>query len=261
MTARQQLYNSIAISPIFDPMDSVKDAPRPLVIDLSMDVSNHTRIYHDKTDGVRALLAGADTIVCDNEVLAGYIKKFAKGVMVFSAPYGYCSKGSVETEGFTVGILNLSDEQQINNMHARQMLKKIKARKILIGDSIDGISVDEEATDLDDFASRTDVLVLPSTRGSINAISDVLHVMSAGTAVLAAHQGAYYSLNPATGLKLIGMNATPRQWHDAIAELDKDPKRLQTLKDFNAKYARRVSQESLQKISKLAQRLSIKVAA
>jgi hypothetical protein len=112
----------------------------------------------------------------------------------------------------------------------------------------------EPVEDFEEFAGRCDVLLLPALKDSINSVTLPLSVMVAGTVVLAANRGGYYGLNPATGVFLMASDRV-KPWKEALRLFESDSLKLERLKEFNMKYARRVSGESLNLISRLEYRL------
>jgi hypothetical protein len=251
---RKLLYEGSKINPIFDPTSTPEYIPAPLVIDLTIDVTNYTRIYHNNPDEVGDLLGQADAIVCDNEALVHIVRRCGVKGLIFSAPFGYCPTQDREQEGIMVGLLNHSADQVINNNMARQMLKKLNEQFLIYGDPIDGLEY-ELVEDFQDFAARCDVLVLPSARNSLNSLTAPLSVMMAGCAMIAANVGSYAGLGVSVGVRLVDPKATARVWKSTLDEVQRDIRRLETFKRFNAGYASKTSKESLAKITKLEARL------
>jgi glycosyltransferase involved in cell wall biosynthesis len=203
---------------------------------------------------MRQLIRTADAVVCDTEQMVSIVRRYS-GTLAFSAPFGHSRKLSVQNESIRVGLLNHTADMNLNNFGNRQMLKRLKEIFLIYGEPIDGLEC-EIALDFDDFAARCDILLLPSIPNSINSVAYPLSVMYAGAAVLATNIGGYYSLSPASGVQLVDAKASPKTWADAVAYLQRDGRRLDQLKQFNAKFARRVSEESMVKIRKLEVRFS-----
>jgi hypothetical protein len=111
---RSLLYEGTKLNPLFNPVEGVEDIPSPLVIDLTRDVTNLTRIYHPNTDAVRELLVKAEAVVCDTEALAGIARKFTKALVVV-APFGFCSRPDIDNE-FTIGLLNHGPERAASGL-------------------------------------------------------------------------------------------------------------------------------------------------
>ena len=94
---REYLYDSSGLTPIFNPTNKPKKITSPVIVDLSFDMTNHTRFYHSKTDAVRLLIANADAVVCENETLVGVARKFTNTI-VAPFPFGFCPKADMQND-------------------------------------------------------------------------------------------------------------------------------------------------------------------
>jgi len=251
---RTQLYRNLDWKPVFNPKKGISKPPSPLVVDLTIDVSNSSRQYHLKTEKVRQLLSQADLIVCDTERMVHTIKKHAK-TLVTAAPFGACGAGDKDDEkGIRVGLLHHSADTELNNMGNRKLLKALGEEFLIFGGPIDGIE-GEVIEDFNQFAARCDILLLPSIINSINSTTMPISAMMAGTAVIARNSGGYCNLDGASGTFLIPTDS-PADWKNRIEFVRSDPRRLEQFKQFNTKYAKAVSSDSVAKLTRLAHRMA-----
>jgi hypothetical protein len=253
---RHFLYDKTKLRPIFNPIEPIgEDLPKPLVIDLDIDVSNRTRIVHPHTDEIIAMLASANAIVCDTAVLANTIRPSTKS-LICVAPFGFATVTDNEFEkGFAVGLLNHEDVFQMENLAARAFLKKFEYQYLVFGEEIAELENQLVLTDFNQFASLCDVLLLPGALTPPLPIAVPLSVMMAGTAVIAARTSSYYALQ-AQGVRYLEPTLKPAPWRKAIEILERDPVQLEYFKKHNKQYAQRVTSESVQLVSRLELRIN-----
>jgi hypothetical protein len=255
---RSLLYEGSRLQPVFNPMEAPKELPDPLVIDLTRDVTNYTRLYHTETDTIRELLAKADAVVTDTEKQAAVIRQFTSALTIV-CPFGFTTAKDLDNE-LTIGILNYTDEQEMANKTNRKLLKGLNESFLVFGQPLDFENEGEVIEDdFDQFAGRCDVLVLPGTRHIIPSLTMPLSAMMAGTVVLTTNE--YHALNVAAGVFILPTTRKVKPWKNYLKNFEKNIRQLESLKQFNTKYAKRVNSESLALISRLSQRLSAKMAA
>jgi hypothetical protein len=253
---RSLLYEGSGLAPLFNPMAAQEVGAQPLVIDMTLDIATHTRLYHDHTDDVRDLLGQAAAVVCDTERMARVARKFTKGLVVVT-PFGHTTARDRESDAFTIGLLNATEEQQVVNKSLRKFCKALKQPLLVYGEALDWTENGDNQvmTDFDLFASTVDLLLLIGTDHVIPQLSLPLSVMLSGAVVLGT--GHYNPLSPASGV-LILPELSAKLWTTHIHKFEQNLRRLDSLKKFNSNYARQISRESQNLIYRLAHRVGNK---
>ena len=248
------LYESSGLRPLFNPMESSEDhVPSPLVVDMTVDIANHSRLYHTHTEEVRELLAQAQAVVTDSERMSQLARKYTKGLVV-AAPWGWTTVQDRETP-FTIGLLNYNEEQEVINKQLRKFFKGLKQPLLAYGQPLDWFdNEDNRATqDWEMFAGEVDVLLLVGSQHVIPSLTLPISAMMSGAVVLATKD--YSLLAPASGT-FIMPSLEPRLWAGEIKKFEQNLRRLGSLKQLNANYARQISKESQGLIFRLARRLT-----
>ena len=251
---RSLLYDGAKLNPLFNPVEVPSELPKPLVIDTTIDIANSTRLYHTHTDEIRALLAQTDAIVTDSEKLATVIRQFTKSLVAI-CPFGFTTAVDIDGE-LTIGILNWTEKQVFANKVNRNLLKGLKTPFLVGGSPLDWDFEGETIEDFELFAGRCDILVMPGADKLLPSMTLPLATMMAGSVVLTTND--YHALNAAAGVFVMPTTQV-KPWRDMLRNLEGNLQRLQTLKQFNIKYAKRVNAESLATITKLNQRLLMAV--
>jgi hypothetical protein len=249
---RSFLYEAFpSIEPIFNPQvgDEMGN-----IVDLTFDVSNHTKFYHERTDEVRALLAGCAAVVTDNPQLAQVIQQFNRRSI--AVPFGYTSARDASGP-FTVGILNHDDDTNMANTWASKILKAIDRPLLVYGYELNSSRIEQVVTeDFDEFAGRCDVLLLPGIPQSITSLTLPLATMMAGTVVLASNGGSWYSISAAAGVVLMPPGRKEfRPWKAYLDAMEREPRKVEVMKQKNVAYVQNVNASSRRIIGNLAQRL------
>lgn len=238
---RRYLYDRSPFLPLYNPVGD-QEVSFPTILDLTWDISCHTGIYHDQIPETRELLSKADAVVCDNPALATVVSRFAKQAVVASFMFGFCTAQDVEQDGITVGLLNHNSLMQPVTHDFLKIAKKMKYKTLLFGgETPDNSEQFEVVEDLNAFASRCDVLLLPAFPHTINSVTIPLSVMMAGTIVVAANEGGYSSLSGATGVSLINRENgnTLAPWKNAMKYLEQ--RDFTGLKKFNQNWAKQTA--------------------
>jgi len=231
-----------------------KEMERPLIVDVTKDISNSTVVYHKNTKAVQALLNDADLIVADSARLLTLFKGFFSHFKVV-APYA--SGQAVDTpneDGLKVGLLNHSTDVSMANMHHKKLLSALDEEFLFFGKGVDGLQ-GEVIEGLDEFAGRCDILLLPSLPNRINSVTIPLCVMRAGTVVIARNSAGYYELSSATGVLLLDSDHSG-DWGKRIDDARRSPKLMEQYKLFNQKYAKSISDDSMKRLNMLSSRLA-----
>ena len=253
---RSLLYEGSGLSPLFNPMSATEDTvPSPLVVDMTVDIANHGRIYHPNTDEVRALVEQANAVVTDSERMSSIARRYTKGLVV-SAPFGFTTVQDRETP-FTVGLLNYTEEQEMANKILRKFYKALKSPFLVFGKELDWTEKENEDNRVTDdwelFCGEIDVLLLVGSSHVVPSFTLPVSAMMAGAVILATNH--YSSLQSASGVFILS-GEQPKLWAGQLQKLESNLRRLDSLKQFNANYARQISRESQALIFKLAKRLS-----
>jgi len=257
---RSLLYHQTKLKPAFNPMDVPEDMPTPSVIDLTLDVTNTSRIYHPNTEQVREYISYADAIVCDTQAQASIVKMYRQpSKPVIIAPFGFSPRKDVDNGEFTVGIMNHEPDDELNNasQSSRKIIEKLGYRYLVYGSPLGEAEEQVTTDDFEDFAARCDVILLTSLRDSVNDLTLPLSAMLAGSILVAPNNGGYNALRAASGVFFLESNRI-KDWKTLLSSIESQPIKLQTLKDFNVKYARNISSESLSLISRLERVLAEK---
>lgn len=247
---RQLLYTSRDwLRPAFNP----EEPCGANVVDATYDISNHTRIYHEKTNEVREFLKDK-FVVTDTPQLAGVLGEFAKKAT--SAPFGHTTARDIEGP-FTVGLLNHDDDYQMANEWGGLILKRMDRTLLVYGKKLD-LDFEQEVTeDFDDFAGRCDVLLLPGIPQTLTSVTLPLSVMMATTAVLASPGGSWYTLNAAAGVYLMSNDRKDWQaWKGFVGALERQPRKLALMKERNLYFTRSINAQSMRIIENVARRLA-----
>lgn len=252
---RKLLYEGSGLTPLFNPMEQPAELPSPLVVDMTVDVANHGRIYHPNTEAVRDLLASVSAVVTDSERMTNVARIYTKGLVV-SAPFGWTITPDRETP-FTVGLLNYTEEQEVANKILRKFFKAMRSPFLVYGKELDWTEKDNEdnrvTDDWDFFCGEIDVLLLVGSNHVIPSFTLPVSAMMAGAVVLCT--GHYSSLKSASGVLTMPADQ-PLVWRSQLQNLEQNVRRLTSLKQFNANYARQISRESQQLIHRLTRRLN-----
>ncbi|MCL4301130.1 MAG: hypothetical protein KJ077_35690 [Anaerolineae bacterium] len=236
---RQVAYNPIEPEP-FD------------LVDLTRDVTNSTRIYHERTACVREALAGASLIVADSQALANAVQQVLPRAVVVSLPFGPFYAAQIEPNPVpVVGLLNHTGEMEQNNHYALKLLKSLKQELLVYGQELPGIEGEVEGSgDFSTFAARCDILLLPSLPGVINSTTLPLTLMASKTAILAHSVPGYGQLSAATGVQLLPHDA--KAWRSLLAGLLDQPAKLKVMQERNQAYAVRQNRASYAHLAQLA---------
>jgi hypothetical protein len=237
MADRQVTYNPLEPEP-FD------------LVDLTIDVTNSTRIYHTRTECVREALEGANLVITDSQPLANAVKQALPRVAVTALPFGlYPSPDLPErNEPPVIGLLNHSDETEMNNAYALSMLSGLDRPLLIFGAALPGLEATVQE-DFGQFCAMCDILLLPSLPAAINSPTLPLVLMSAGTALLCHNAPGYYDLDGATGVQMLPYETTA--WRAMLSVLEGQPLKLKVMQDRNRMFAIRRTRESLVRLSAL----------
>lgn len=249
--SRCELEGNVLYNPTRRP---AKEIEGPLIIDVTIDITNRTAVYHRNTAAVHKLLDEADLIVGENERLLALFKNFHARYKI-AAPFATGQPADTSSEeGLKVGLLNHSADTSMSILHNKKMLKSLEEQFLIYGKPVDGLE-GEVIEDLSDFSGRCDILLLPSLPNKINSITVPLCVMRGSTMVIARNSAGYYNLNSATGVLLMESDH-PDDWGKKVFEARTNPKLMDQFKQFNAKFAKSVSDESMKKMNRLTSRLA-----
>lgn len=248
---RSLLYEKFALHPLYNPVGIGEESN---IIDLTFDVSNYTRLYHNETEAVRGLLSKADMVVTDTPQLASVISQFGKKVVAI--PFAHTIARDIHGE-FTVGVLNHDDDTDMANIWAQNILRRIDRNILVYGAELNVKGIEQEVTEnFKDFAGRTDILLLPGIPQSITSITLPLSVMMSGAAVLASNGGSWAFLNSAAGVVIMSPDRKDfRLWKRFIDGLEKEPRKLITMKERNLLYVQRVNMTANRMMQNVASRL------
>lgn len=195
---RKQLYSKffIPISYDFDIDDEV--------VDLSADVTNQTRISAFDPAKTVPALKQSKIIFTDSIDLAGVIGKLVQNVPIIPAPYGYCTAQDMNTN-FVIGILNHDSCSHMNNLGYQELFQATDGYEVLIfGEPFALLPEAEVTDDLNYFAGKCDILLLPGMPQYPSPIAVPLSVMMAETAVITLPESlGYRNLTQAAGVVTI----------------------------------------------------------
>jgi glycosyltransferase involved in cell wall biosynthesis len=225
--------------------------PEPFdLVDLTRDITNATRIYHQRTECVREALGGASLIVADSHSLANAVQQVLPRSIVVALPFAplYVTPTQPNPE-VVVGLLNHSGEMEQNNQYALKLLKALKQPLMIYGRELPGIE-GEVKEDFNEFAALCDILLLPSLPGALNSTTLPLALMGSKTALLAHNAPGYASLAAATGVQLLP--GDPAAWHSMVANLVSQPAKLKVMQERNQAYAVRQNRGSYAHLAQLA---------
>jgi glycosyltransferase involved in cell wall biosynthesis len=232
--------------------------PEPFdLVDLTKDVTNSTRIYHLRTECVREALDGANLIVTDSEPLANAVRRVLPKTPVISLLYGRLPVAPESNATPVVGLLNHSGDVEMNNAYALKLLKSLDRPLLIYGHALPATEGRAEVEEnFNTFAAKCDILLLPSLPGALNSTTLPLAMMSAGTAILAHNAPGYYDLDAATGVQLLPASRDPAVWQRMLASLEAQPAKLRTMQERNQAYAKRLNQESYQRLIAISSQLT-----
>ena len=222
--------------------------PEPFdIVDLTIDVTNSTRIYHERTECVREALAGASLVITDNQPLADAVRRVIPYAPVIALPYGPAVTPHIRNETPVVGLLNHDDDYEMNNLFGVDIIKGLSQPVVVYGRALAGVSL-EIIEDFDTFCHRCDILFLPSLPGAINSITLPLAAMGSGMAILASP--SYYSLDAATGVKLIS-STDPDAWQKNLDRISANQNVLRSMQERNAAFSARITLDTWRKVEPL----------
>ncbi len=235
--------------------------PEPFdLVDLTKDVTNSTRIYHLRTECLREALDGANLIVTDSQPLANAVKRVLPKTLVIAIPFGMLrTAGRTDAPGNppVVGLLNHDGDVEMNNTYALKLLKSLDRPLLIYGHALPATEGRAEVEEnFNTFAAKCDILLLPSLPGALNSTTLPLAMMSAGTAILAHNAPGYYDLDAATGVQLLPASRDPAVWQRILASLEAQPAKLRTMQERNRAYAKRLNQESYQRLIAISSQLT-----
>lgn len=253
---RSKMFDTVGFRPaMFDPTQAKhKDIPAPLVVDITYDVTNTTKIYHKNTTTVREMIAKCDLVTTDTQAMCSLVGNYTNGY-VFPFQYGMSTVKDSDAlgGGVQVGILNHNADTKSCNLMNINLLKALDRKLLLFGDPIDGLEC-EVIDELDKFASYCDILVLPGDPHLLHSITVPVYMMSSETIIVARNVPGYYELQGSAGVQLLDTSSIAI-WKDRIARLESDQRRMISLKASNVKRSEYLSTESLRRLSSVLNRL------
>lgn len=249
MNLRKNLYPT-GTNVLFNPTTGQKP-DGPYIVDLTFDVTNTLRAYHDNTADVLELLNNADAVICDNPHLAKFVRQNIREYQtVLHVPYGYSPASRIETDEITVGALNHRPDLQFDNgcessVAIFETIADEHESILVYGEEIAFLPQGKQSItqDFEEFASRVDILIVPGSSKSYVAMQGILAVMSASTAVITAAIPTLKFLADCDGVARID-TADPLIWKTSVDRLRDNPTLLANYKSAN--------QESLAAVHKAA---------